>query len=143
MVRKGGLPPAASGQRVGIFGLATQARGQLGADALHGIGIEARLVQGETKQVHCRIDRPAERLHPARNGVTLGTERDLDRLVVERAMKALGIELPGTLVEQARHHGGGSALAAGILGRTAPEREIDRHERNGVVLHEPSFDAAG
>ncbi len=142
VAREGGFAPAAARQRVGVLGLAAEARRDLGAHALDRVRVEARRAHGEAQQVDGLLDRAAQRLQPARHGVAVGAEGDLDGAVVERAVEALGVEVAGALVEQARHHGGGAGLAVRVLGGAALEGEVDGDERHRIVLDQPGLDAA-
>jgi hypothetical protein len=58
-------------------------------------------------------------------------------------VEGLGIEIAGSLVEQAGDQVADAGLARWVLGGAAAEGIFHRDQGHGGVLHEPGLDAAG
>ena len=58
-------------------------------------------------------------------------------------MERLGVEVAGAFVEQVGHQIADAGLVGRVLRGAAGEGIFHRDQRNGGVLHEPGFDAAG
>ena len=59
------------------------------------------------------------------------------------ALEGFGVEIAGALVEQARDQIGAAGGIVGIARGAAVEGEIDRDQRQAVLLDQPGLDAAG
>ena len=119
----------------------------------HGVELAAHPLQRrgvETRRVHCQrqefeglVDMTRQGLQPPVEIVALGAEAQAYRMIVEGAMKRLGVEIARAFVEQAGEHGAGAGLALGILRGAAGKGKLHRDQRHGVILHQPGGDAAG
>ena len=74
--------------------------------------------------------------------VALAMEGKLDRLLVERLLEGLVVEIAGAFVEQAGEHASRAGLAGRVLRRAAAKGELERHQRHRVVLDQPEAHAA-
>ena len=75
--------------------------------------------------------------------VAAGVETQADGMIGHLALEGLGIEIAGALVEQARDEIGAAGGVVRIARRAAVEGEIDRDQRQAVLLDQPGFDAGG
>ncbi len=112
------------------------------AHALERRLVEARRVDGEAQQFAGAVEMARQRAHPPADMVALAMERDLDRLLVERLLEGLAVEIAGAFVEQAGEQRRGARLARRVLRRAAAKGEFERHQRHRVVLDQPEADAA-
>src|SRR5579883_122706 len=112
------------------------------ADAQERLFVEARLIDGQAQQFRGAVEIADQAPHPTADMIAVATERNLDRLLVEGAVKSLGIERPGAFIKQAAEQRRRARLAGRVLRRAALEGEFDRDQRHGVVFDQPSLDPA-
>ena len=74
--------------------------------------------------------------------IAVAVERHLDRLLVERPVEGLRIEVARAFVEEARDQRAQARLAGRVLRRAPAHREFERDERHRVRPDEPEFQAA-
>ena len=77
---------------------------------------------------------------PAGKIVAVGGEGQVDRLVVERAMEGVGVEIAGAFVQHAREHRAAPRLPAASCASPL-QRKLQGDKRHGIILDEPGFDA--
>ena len=76
-----------------------QMRFHLFAHAIERLLVEARRIDRQRQQSAGAVEMTCQRSHPSADLVGVGVEADLDGLFVERAVKALAVEIAGALVE--------------------------------------------
>ncbi len=104
--------------------------------------VEARRIDGEAQELGGAIEVLDQRAHPAAERVAVVVERDLDRLLVERPLEGLRIEVARAFVEQAREQHAHSRLVGRVLRRAAADGEFERDQRNGGGFDQPEGEAA-
>ena len=142
MAGKDPRAPGAAGDRAGLVGLVADLGEQLLAHARRRRLVEARRVDREAQQFAGAVEMARQRLHPAADVVALGMEGEFDRLLVERLLEGLVVEIARAFVEQAGEHRQRAGLAGGVLRRAAAEGEFERHQRHRIVFDQPEAHAA-
>jgi hypothetical protein len=142
MVRESGLPPCPRGDAVRIGRLAPQLGNDLRAHAVDCVGVEARLVEREPQQVDALILAVAQHADRAVEIVAGHGEAKLDGVVLDPLLERLGGELAGALIQQSRRQVADACLDGGIFAGAAQEGEIERHQRQRRLAHQPGLDAA-
>ena len=104
MAGKDARAPGAAGDRAGLVGLVADLGEQLLAHARRRRLVEARRVDREPQQFAGAVEMARQRLHPSADVVALGMEGELDRLLVERLLEGLVVEIARAFVEQAGEH---------------------------------------
>ena len=134
--------PVAVGERARIVGDVAQARVHMLAHPLERLLVEPRRVDREPQQLGGAIEVLGQRAHPPAPMVAVAMERHLDRLLVERPVKALRIEFARALVEEPRHQRAEAGLVGRVLRRAAAHGEFERHQRHRIGADEPQREAA-
>ena len=134
--------PGAARHRRRIVRLVPQLRVHLLAHALERRLVEARRVEAKAQQLAGAVEMAREGAHPPADMVALAMEGDFDRLLVERLLEGLVVEIARAFVEQAGQQGRGARLARRVLRRAAAKGEFERHQGNRIVLDQPKANAA-
>ena len=79
----------------------------------------------------------------ARDRVAVGAKAEMNRELVDGAMKAARVIGAGAFVERRGEQSGESGLFGRVLRRAAANGEFERDERHGVAFDEPDLQAAG
>jgi hypothetical protein len=142
MAGKDAPAPGAAGDGARLVGLVADLGQQLLAHPRRRRFVETRRVDGEAGELAGAVEMAGKRLHPPAEEVALGMEGKLDRLLVERFVERLIVEIGGALVEQAGKQSRRAGLAGRVLGGAAAKGEFERHQRHGVIFHQPEAHAA-
>ena len=140
VVGPGRAAPRLRGHEVRVLRLALERGVDLAAHALQRFGVETRGVEGERGEFEGLVEIARQRLHVAGELVAVGGEMQADRVIVERALEGLRIEIARALVEHAREDRGGAGLALRILRGAACKGELHGDQRHGVIFHQPGLD---
>ena len=143
MAGEGRREEGAADHGVGVVDLVPDARLDLRTDALDRLVVEPRLAEAEAQHVEGLGAVLHQRAQVARHAVAVDVEAQFDGEFVEPLMKRRGVVRSGAFVEQAGQEVADTRLVGRILRGAARERELKRHQRYGVVLDQPSLDAAG
>ena len=139
MIAEGCDAESFRGQRIGVLRVVLVASHDLRAHALNGFGFKTRLANRHASQLKRCIHMARERLHLARKIIMALVERNLHRLVVERAVEGVGIIRPGAFVQQARQHMRHASAALGVLAGATLERKVERQHRHRVIFDQPGL----
>lgn len=126
-----------------VLRLTLQAGDHLRLDPRHGVGVEARRVESEAEQFEGDLAMLRQGLELAVEIVTAGVEGEIDRVIGEAPLEGLGIEIAGTLVEQAGDQVGAAGGVRRVAIGAAIEGEFEGEQRQAVLLDQPGLDAAG
>ena len=129
--------PVAVGESAGIVGDVAQAGVHVLAHPLERLLVESRRVDREPQKLGGAIEVLGQRAHPPAPMVAVAMERHLDRLLVERPVKGLRIEVSRALVEEPRHQRAKAGLVGRVLRRAAAHGEFERHQRHRIGADEP------
>src|SRR5262249_32642423 len=84
-----------------------------------------------------------ERLKRAVHGIPPSRQRQPHTKRGDLRLEGLLGEIPCPFGEQVRHHGGKPLFARGVLGGAAGKGELDRDQRDAMLLYQPGLDALG
>ena len=143
MAGEGHGRPLLGGDAVGIAGRIGEARLQLAADALDGVGIEARLAQRQRQQCGGLVAVLGQRLEAAVEGIARVLEAHAHGNLFYALLELLGREIACALIEHAGQEIRQALLALRVLGSSALEGKAQRDQRNAVLLDEPGRYPAG
>ena len=104
--------------------------------------VEAGRIDGEAEKLRRPVEVLRQRPHPAALVVAVVAEMQLDRLLVERLLEGLRIEVAGALVQHAREQHVKPGLLRRVLRRAAAHGEFERDQRNGGQFDEPEGEPA-
>ena len=99
--------------------------------------VEARRVQRERQELRGAVEVLDQGAHPPRRVLPVVAEVDLDRLLVERPLEGLRIEVARAFVEHAREQHAQARLVRRVLRRAAAHGEFERDHRNRVGFDQP------
>ena len=132
VIGKGLRLPVAVGEGAGIVGDVAQAGVHVLAHPLERLLVESRRVDGEAQELGGAVEVLGQRAHAPAPMVAVAVEAHLDRLLVERPVKGLRIEVARALVEEPRHQGAEAGLVGRVLRRAAAHGEFERDQRHRV-----------
>ena len=134
--------PGERGDRFGIVLVEFEAGEDLGADALDRVGIEARLGEGEPRQVEHRVLVDGQRLKIAKHHIARGVEIHAHGEALRPLLEGQCVEVASALIHHRRDEISEPLLALVVLGGAAAKGEAHGDQGIGVTFDEPGFDAA-
>ena len=93
--------------------------------------VEARRIDGEAHEFGGAVEILNQCPHPTGHVVAVVVERHFDRLLVQRLLEGLRLEIAAAFVEKAGEHHAEPGLVGGVLRGPAAHGEFERDERHG------------
>jgi hypothetical protein len=131
------------GDAVGVPGRIGQARHQLGAHAVDGVGIEARLAERQRQQRHRLVAVLRQRLEAAVEGVAGVVEAHAHGDRLHALLELLGASSPAPSSSMPPRKCATPSLPSGAWTLPPLEGEAHGDQWDGVLLDEPGRYAAG
>ncbi len=116
---------------------------ELLADALNRIHVETRLVNGQGEKLNSLVPIRGKRFEIPIESVAAVLIAHAHGYRLHALLERAGVQVSRTLVQHRSQEVGKPLLAGRVLSIPAFERELERHQRIRMILHQPSLNSAG
>ena len=130
MVGIGGGIEGGGGDGTGVERIAVDSGDDLGADTFDGVGVEARLGEGEAEKVERLVAVFGENAGGDGDRIVARAEAEIGGERLARGLEGLGVHVARAFLDQAHHQVGRAAFGGIVEIGTAADADFQREEGN-------------